>query len=124
MTEIKVRLSLNVPGAQLLSEQECSENPKESYNEHKVLAKFTKGKGKSAKKIKKLFIIKTRKQKTVIHNMSICKEAYYHMLKTPTSDKMFKMWNTLSEHEKLKAHFDLIAHDFHAVSYSYKILDD
>lgn len=124
MIEPKISLSLLVPGAGLLSSQECDKNSKESYNEHKMLIKFTKGKGKYAREAKKLLVIKTRKQKVVTQNISICEEAYHHMLETPTSSRMIKVWNTLTEHEKLKVHFDLIAHDLHAVSYSYEILGD
>lgn len=124
MIDIKLRLSLCVPGAQMLSKQECLKTPKESYNEHKMLIKFTKGRGKYAREAKKLLVIKTRKQKMTTQIINICEEAYHHMLETPTSNKMFKVWNTLPEHEKLKAHFDLIAYDLHAVSYSYEILGD
>lgn len=124
MVELKISLSLLVPGAGLLSSQECEKKPKESHNEHKMLIKFTKGKGKYAREAKKLLVIKTRKQKMITQNINICEEAYHHMLETPASNKMFKVWNTLTEHEKLKAHFDLIAHDLHAVSYSYEVLGD
>lgn len=111
-----------VLGANLLTPEFCEKNPKESYNEQKVLVNFIKGKGKHARETKKLLVVKTRKQKMITQNINICEEAYHYMLETPTSNKMFKIWNTLTEHEKLKAHFDLIAHDLHAASYSYEVL--
>lgn len=135
--EIKVRLSISIPGAQMLSSQECDKNPKESYDESKVLIKHTKGKGKHQKEAKKLLVIQTRKQKLVIQNINICEEAYKSMLSSPTSAKFSKptkknkngdvierVWDTMSVHERLKKHFDQIAHDLHAVSYSYEILGD
>lgn len=137
MSEIKVNLSLTLPGSVMLSEQECEENPQESYNEHKMLIKYTKGKGKFQKEVKKLIVVKTRKQKMVSQNINICEEAYQSMLHTPTSPKLSKptkldkngdvverVWDTMSVHERLKEHFDLMAHDLHAVSYSYEILGD
>lgn len=137
MVEPKVSLSLLVPGAGMLSSQECEKNPKESYNEHKLLISYTKGKGKYQKEAKKLLVIQTRKQKMVSQNINICEEAYHHMIATPTSPKLAKptkynqfgevverVWDTLSVHERLKHHFDLIAHDLHAVSYSYEVLGD
>ena len=137
MVEPKVSLSLLVPGAGMMSSQECEKNPKESYNEHKMLINFTKGKGKNQKEAKKLLVIKTRKQKLVSQNISICEEAYKSMLSTPTSRKCAKptkvnalgdvierVWDTMSVNERLKCHFDLIAHDLNAVSYSYEILGD
>ena len=121
----------------MLSSQECEKKPKENYNEQKMLISFTKGKGKNQKKVKKLLVINTRKQKLVTQNINICEEAYYHMLTTPTSQKLAKplkinskgdvvkrVWDTLSVHERLKNHFDLMAHDLRAVSYSYEILED
>lgn len=137
MVEPKISLSLLVQGAGMLSSQECEKNPKESYNEHKMLISYTKGKGKNQKTSKKLLVIQTRKQKLVTQNINICEEAYKHMLSTPTSAKFSKptkknkdgdvierVWDTMSVNERLKCHFDLIAHDLNAVSYSYEILGD
>lgn len=135
--EVKVSLSLLVQGAGLLTPEFCDKNPKESYDEHKMLISYTKGKGKNQKKVKKLLVINTRKQRLVTHNINICEEAYHHMLSTPTNPKLAKatktnrngdvierVWDTLSVHERLKHHFDLMAHDLRAVSYSYEILGD
>lgn len=134
MIESKVSLSLFVPGANMLSSQECEENPQESYDEHKLVLTHTKGKGKHQKEIRKVLTFSTRKQRLVTQNINICQEAYDYMLCTPTSAKLAKLintykgtmrvWDTLSIDERLKKHFDLIAHDFYAVSYSYKVLDD
>lgn len=137
MVEPKISLSLLVQGAGMLSSQECEKNPKESYDESKILIKHTKGKGKHQKAVKQLLSIKTRKQKLVTQNINICDEAYRHMLSTPifakfsrptkknkAGDVIERVWDTMSVHERLKEHFDQIAHDLHAVSYSYEILGD
>ena len=42
MIETKVRLSMSIPGAQMLSEQECSENPKENYQQETITVKYKK----------------------------------------------------------------------------------
>ena len=135
--EVKITLSLLVPGASLLTPEFCDKNPKENYNEDKMLIRLTKGKGKYKKEREKSLIIRTRKQKLAIQKLNICEEAYKYMLSTPTSVKLSRptkrnkdedvierVWDTMSVHERLKKHFDLLAHDFHAVSYSYEILDD
>lgn len=137
MIEPKISLSLLVPGAGMLSSQECDKNPQESYDVHKMFVRYTKRKGKNQKEVKKVLTVRTRKQKTISHNINICKEAYIYMTKTPTTPKLAKptkynkqgvvierVWDTLTLHERLKHHFDQIAHDFNAVSYSYEILDD
>ncbi len=127
--EPKISLSLLVLGASMLSTQECVKNPKASYNEHKVLVKYTS----NGEKKKEYLNFKTRKQKLISQNMNMCVEAYEHMLETPTTKflmgkpvtpKMLKKWKTMSIHERLKEHFDLIASDLHAVDYSYEILGD
>ena len=135
--EVKIALSLLVPGAGLLTPEFCDKNPKKNYNEDKMLIRLTKGKGKHQKEREKSLIIRTRKQKLAIQKLNICGEAYKYMLSTPTSVKLSRptkrnkdgdvierVWDTMSVHERLKKHFDLLAHDFHAVSYSYEILDD
>lgn len=137
MVEPKISLSLLVPGAGMLSSQECEKNPKDSYEENRLPIVYYKGKGKNQKKIKKLIIFQTRKNKLITQNINISKEAYEDMLNTPTSVKLAKAikydvngevivrtWDTMSIDERLKKHFDLIAHDLHAVSYSYEILGD
>lgn len=134
MSETKVSLSLNVPGAKVLSSQECEENPKESYDEHKITIEYFKGKSK--RKVKETLTIHTRKQKLITQNINICEEAYKSMLETPTSTKYTKLikgsktnetkriWDIMSEDERLKKHFDLIASNLGAKSYSYKVLGD
>lgn len=137
MIEPKISLSLLVPGTGMLSSQECEKNPKDSYDKHSVLICYTKGKGKHQKLVKENLAFNTRKGRLVSQNINICEEAYYDMLSTPTSNKLAKpikknkngevvkrVWDTLSEKERLCHHFDLIAHDLHAVSYSYEVLDD
>lgn len=135
--EAKVCLSLFVPGAKMLSERECEENPKENYNEEKVVVTFTTGKGKHQKEHKKVVTIHTRKPRLITHNININKEAYDYMLSTPTTPKLAKpvkynksgdvvkrVWDTMSEDYRLKAHFSLIAQDMSAIHFSYEILDD
>lgn len=137
MIETKLSLSLLIPGTSMLSSQECEKNPKNSYDEHKVLIKYTKGKGKTQKQVKKLLTIHTSKQKLIPHHMNISEEAYKYMLETPTAHKYSKpikwnsagevvqrIWDIMSVDDRLRKHFDMVAHDLRAVSYSYEILGD
>lgn len=139
MVEPKIILSLLVQGADLLTPEFCEKNPKESYNVEKMLVQYYKEDKETGKqkKVKEMLTIRTRKQKLITRNINICKEAYHHMLKTSTSDELEKpvkmdpqgkevkrLWDTLSVHARLKKHFNQIAHDLGAVSYTYEILDD
>ena len=71
MSEIKVRLSMTVPGAQMLSSQECEKNPKESYDVFKL--RVHNGRGKNSTE---LLTVATRKSKTAKQSISMTKEAY------------------------------------------------
>lgn len=136
MVEPKISLRLLVPGACILSSQECEKSPKENYDKHKMLVKYTKGKGKAERQVKELLIFKTRKSKLITQVINMSEETYNSMLNTPTSEKLHKIveiqkggravraWDKLSVNERLKKHFDLIAHDLKAVSYTFEVLDD
>lgn len=134
MVENKISLTFVLPGSILLSEQECSKNPKNSYITHKIMLPHSI-KGKKMKPVYKPIFVKTRKTRTVTQHINMTTEAYLYMLNTPTTSKLSRMvknkskgivraWDLLSEHEKLSAHFDLIASDLHAISYFYEILQD
>lgn len=135
MAEPKISLSLLVPGANMLSSQECEKNSKDNYEEFKVTVSTVKGIGKNSKEVKKVYTVHTRKSRLITHHINMTNEAYEWMLDTPTNSKLAKplklnnagdvikrVWDTLSIHQRLKAHFDLIAHDLKAVTYSYEIL--
>lgn len=135
MAEPKISLSLLVPGANMLSSQECEKNSKDNYEEFKVTVSTVKGIGKNPKEVKKVYTVHTRKSRLITHHINMTNEAYEWMLDTPTNSKLAKplklnnagdvikrVWDTLSIHQRLKAHFDLIAHDLKAVTYSYEIL--
>lgn len=138
MDNVKLRLSLCVPGAQLLSSQECEKNPKDSYNTEKLTIEYSEESGKKAKKKKEILVIKTRKQRTVKHNINITSESYNYMINAsePPTAKYAKpvghkrngtpisLWSTMTIKDRLKVHLDTIAAHFNAVGYTYEILED
>lgn len=131
MIEPKIRLSFIVPGAGLLSSQECEKNPKENYQENSVFLKYTTGKGKNTKTKTKVVNFKTRKQKTATQSINICEDTYKYMISTPTEAKYNRkdkggkrIWDSMSIKDRLKLHFDAMANDLHAISYSFEILGD
>lgn len=124
MIEPKVSLTMLVPGATMFSLQECSTNSKECYDTHKIMLEWVEEEGKKKKLKRDLITFKTRKSRLVSRHINISKEAYDYMLNTSTIPKMQKKWTKLAIKERLKHHFDQIASDFNAVSYSFEILDD
>lgn len=123
MTEIKVSLSLVVPGAGMLSSQVCEENPSSSYDRHRLV---TGGRTKGGKK--EVILYQTRKSRTVVQNIKISRESFHYMMGNPPIDSIgrpaVKDYTSLSTDQRLRLHFDQIAHDLNAVSYSYEILMD
>lgn len=127
MSEIKVRLSMTVPGAGMLSSQECEKNPKESYNVTKLLIKNGKGKNST-----ELIKVATRKNKTAKQSISITKEAYDYMVSdefnSNCSSLLFKypkhVWLKMTSEQRLEAHLSIIAESFNAIGFTYEVLDD
>lgn len=140
MSEIKIRLNLVIPGATMLSTSDCVKmSKKEAYDHSTVTVKTFVKKGKNTKVEKEILHIYTRKSTPARQNISMSKEAYEYMIQEaplPKYNKRVKvqlpdgkkdnksLWETMTIDQKLKAHFDLIAEDFRAISYSYNILED
>ena len=123
MDNIKVRLSLCIQGAQMLSPQECGEN---SYNTSEFILKDKRGK-------KKVFVVNTRKQRLIKQNINLTQEAYDYMTDPKVIpdakyakkvNKKKTMWAEMSRVKRLKVHLDAIAAHFNAVSYTFEVLDD
>lgn len=148
MVDVKVRLSLSVPGAQLLSSQECEENPKDCYNTVVVSIEHTTKKGK---KKRENIVIKTRKQRLAKQSINISREGYDYMVdpKSPPTQKLAKkvvisrvvgkrpdgkpikvteestVWAaSYSAKQRLEFHLNKVAEHLGAISYTYEILED
>lgn len=117
MTETKVRLSIVIPGRTLLSEQECSKNPKENYTYSKMsVNKDEKGKSKIT------IHIAERKCKTAKQNIQLSKEAYDYMIGTGSAT--VKGWKSFSKNQKVNYHCSKIAEALGGISYHFEILDE
>lgn len=127
MSEIKVRLSMEVPGATMLSTQDCVKmSKKEAYDHTTMVVEHQVKKGKKLVTERQTLNIVTRKTKPARRCISISKEAYYHMTdnKEIPSARMVKVWGSLTSKQKLEYHLGLIAENFGATSFSYEVLDD
>ena len=148
MIEIKVRLSMSVPGAQMMSSQECDKNPKKNYNVETITVESHTKKGKSHKEN---ITVRTRKQRLVKQVLNISKEAYDLMTSAnqpPTSRLAKKIYitkvigkgengkskkvtteTTVWAHQftptkRLDWHMSCIADSLGAVDYEFEVLDD
>ena len=127
MSEIKVRLSMTVPGAGMMSSQECDKNPKENYEITKLLVQ-----NGTKKNPTKLLTVATRKSRTAKQSISISKEAYDAMTAYEFGSENTSLlrqypkhvWSKMNAHQRLEAHLGIIAESFGALDFTYEILDD
>lgn len=123
MDEIKVRLSMEVPGATMLSSLDCEKmSKKDAYESNKLVIDVYDKKGR---KKQETLHYKTRKSRPAKQNISITKESYEYMIspKDPPTAKVAKNWSKYSKKDRLEVHLKSIAEHFNAISWNYIILD-
>lgn len=127
MNEIKVRLSLEIPGATMLSSLDCEKMSKDkAYEMSTVNIAYTVKQGKKKKTKRETLVINTRKSIPARQNISINQDAYNYMIdKRVVPVGMFpKIWNSMSAKKRLEYNLSKMAEYFNAHSFSYEILDD
>ena len=146
MTEIKVNLSIVLPGSVMFSKEECLKTTQ------KVIEKTNKKTGKVYKKtvnvkvedldkmnkhslkvteyvndkpVSEVITFYTRKTKPATQSLNICKEAYSSMIsgECPYWSKP-KVWNNLNDKQRLEAHLQRIAEGLGGTSFTYKVFED
>lgn len=124
MSEIKVNLSLTLPGSVMLSEQECSGNSKKKKQDCYDYFRMEVAGAKS--KNKEIINVAVRKSKPAKQNIKLSKEAYDYMTGKDgcTSPKLKKDWGKFSANQRLKYHCAQIAEALGATGFTFEILDD
>lgn len=147
MSEIKLNLSVVLPGSVMFSKEECLKTTQ------KVIEKTSKKTGKTYKKTVKVLVddlskmdkhttrvteyvdgkpvseiitFHTRKCKPAAQSLNISKEAYDTMvdkMACPSWSKPSK-WTTMSKKERLESHLQRIVDNLGGISYSYQIFED
>ena len=126
MLETKVSLTVVVPGATMISKQECLKQLENSDDEslvfnHQVITVYDKD-----NKNQKVLHIKTRKCIPARQSLNICKEAYEAMISSEIPYKVRKVseWLAMSKKQRLEKHLDDIAAQLGGVVGSYVIFED
>lgn len=121
MSEIKVNLSLTLPGSVLLSEKECSKNPKHCYSSFSMRIN-----GDTKRKQKEVIHVKTRKSKPAKQNIKLSREAYDYMTdgKACPDLRLKKVWSNFTSAQRLQYHCSQIAEALGATDFTFVILDD
>lgn len=120
--EIKVNLTVVLPGRTMMSEQECSENPKENYDTFSLqIVDNDKGKDKRYTISPKL-----RKSVPATQSMNISREAYNYMSSIGSCPAKVKLrdWEHLHPRQRLEYHLRMICESVKGVKYSYVIFSD
>lgn len=120
MNEIKIRLSLTIPGRVMLSQQIAEKNEEKLMESHRLHLNK-----------KETAYYKTRKTVPAVKVVQINKDAYNYMLETPINPKYRKfisrnktVWDTFTERKKLSLYFDILKEENQALDYSFEILED
>lgn len=123
MSEIKISVSITLPGGVMLTQAEAKQLEKE-----KTGAGFdiTKVKVEDKKGNKDVLSVKTRKYKSCSQSINMSKEAYDYMVSKGSCLPNIKpyMWAKMNKTQRLEAHLDLVCEALKGTSYTYKVFDD
>lgn len=144
MNEIKLNLSIELPGSTMLSKEECLKTTR------KVIEKKTKA-GKIYKKTievkvedwdkmekhsmrvantngtnSEIITFHTRKCKPATQSLNMSKEAYEYMINEDSCPSWSKpgKWAAMSEKERLEAHLQRTVEYLGGISYTYQVFED
>lgn len=125
MYEPKLRLTITLPGSVMMSEQECSENPKENYKSFSIeWTKTKKFKGKTVNIKERVYVNNVRKCVPCKQTLSISEESYQMMIdECPSWEKPF-VWKKYNIHQKLKSHFNILTQQFGGIGFHYEFIEN
>lgn len=123
MSEIKISVSITLPGGVMLTQAEAKQLEKEKAG---TGFDITKLKVEDEKGNKDVLSIKTRKYKSCSQSINMSKEAYDYMTSKDSCLPNIKsyVWAKMNKKQRLEAHLDLVCKALKGTSYTYKVFDD
>lgn len=123
MSEIKISVSITLPGGVMLTQAEAKQLEKEKAG---TGFDITKLKVEDKKGNKDALSIKTRKYKSCSQSINMSKEAYDYMTSKDSCLPNIKsyVWAKMNKKQRLEAHLDLVCKALKGTSYTYKVFDD
>lgn len=123
MSEIKISVSITLPGGVMLTQAEAKQLEKEKTG---TGFDITKLKVEDKKGNKDALSIKTRKYKSCSQSINMSKEAYDYMTSKDSCLPNIKsyVWAKMNKTQRLEAHLDLVCKALKGTSYTYKVFDD
>lgn len=123
MSEIKISMSITLPGSVMLTQAEAKQLEKEKTG---TGFDITKLKVEDKKGNKDVLSIKTRKYKSCSQSINMSREAYDYMTSKDSCLPNIKsyVWAKMNKTQRLEAHLDLVCKALKGTSYTYKVFDD
>ena len=139
MNEIKLSLSVELPGSTMLSKEECLKTAQETITtksgKKRTITKVVEDWSKMEKYTMKLANPKnnnskfttfyTRKCRPATQSLNMNKEAYEYMIDKDSCPSWSKpgKWTTMSKKERLEAHLQRTVEHLGGTSYTYQVFE-
>ena len=140
MSEIKLSLSVILPGSIMLSKEECLKTTQKTITtkngRKKTVTKVVEDWDKMEKHTMEvtdtdgtnpeIITFHTRKCKPATQSLNISKEAYEYMIDKDSCPSWSKpgKWDTMSKKKRLEAHLQRTVEHLGGVSYTYQVFED
>ena len=131
MSDIKLSVTIVLPGSTMMTSQECDKNPKESYKDNCITLSVKKYDNKTRKNYFKSepLRFKTRKCKDASQVIRMTTEAYEYMTSQMFPDWWPSMghpsqWKRMSKEKRLELHLDRLCEHLGGTSYTYAVYND
>lgn len=124
--EIKVSLSITLPGSVMLSQEQAKALEEEKVGTgYDTFSMRVEGKNGDGKKDAKTITVKTRKCKPAGQSLNLSMDAYEYMIgkEAPYFVKP-RDWERLTKKQRLEAHLKRVVEGLGGVSFTYTILDN
>lgn len=122
MSEIKLNLSIVLPGRTMYSQQVAENKPELLKTESFTFSTYNK---KNKKSTKETLTYQVRTCIPAKQSINICKEAYYDMISNSCPNGVKPSdWKRMSKKERLEYNLNEICEGLGGVSYSYKVFND
>lgn len=130
MSNVKMSVTIELPGSTMMTPQECGENPKNYKKQVQVLSiKAYDAKAKKSSFKKEKIEYRTRKCIPAYQSINMTEEAYEYMISSLCPEWYAPMgginkWKKLPIKERLQLHLDRTCKSLGGISYTYVVFGE
>ena len=120
MKDVKLNVSITIPGRVLLSEEEAASMP---YDKGYELTKITVENRRGRKDV---LNVRSRACRTATRSINMSREAYNYMRseEAPANGISMFVWKKMKPEKRLIAHLQELCKAFDGISFTYQIFED